>query len=317
MGPRSFQEGQAAAENSFLERLCLPFFSHSQNADGGWGGRPGACSAVEPTAWALLALTAAQSSGLKMDGVARGEQWLTKQQLADGSFPAHPGMEEGCWVSAVAAWALHMRGTEPAAVLRAADWLARAVPRGQPFGWRVWRWFSRTPDPVRQNHSLRGWSWTPGTSSWVEPTAYALLFFRKSGFSERSWLGARRVRMADAMLLDRVCPGGGWNCGNPMVYGVAGEPQVLPTAWALLALRPWSTNAALQQSLSWLEGAARATRGPGSAAVAHICLRNYGIVTTNLEPRLWQFYRANQFLDNVSVVSWCALALLPDDWLRQ
>ena len=28
------------------------------------------------------------------------------------------------------------------------------------------------------------------------------------------------------MLYDRMCPGGGWNCGNPKVYGVAGEPLV-------------------------------------------------------------------------------------------
>ena len=39
------------------------------------------------------------------------------------------------------------------------------------------------------------------------------------------------------MLYDRMCPGGGWNCGNPMVYGVPGEALIVPTVWALLALR--------------------------------------------------------------------------------
>ncbi len=37
------------------------------------------------------------------------------------------------------------------------------------------------------------------------------------------------------MLLDRVCPGGGWNAGNGVVYGVALAPHPDDTAIALLA----------------------------------------------------------------------------------
>ena len=98
--------------------------------------------------------------------------------------------------------------------------------------------------------SYRGWGWTPGTSSWVEPTSFALLALERSR-SRRSChpTANRRRELATAMLYDRMCPGGGWNCGNPRVYGVAGEPLVVPTVWALLALRAQSARRENTESL--------------------------------------------------------------------
>ena len=40
------------------------------------------------------------------------------------------------------------------------------------------------------------------------------------------------------MLIDRACPGGGWNAGNAVVYGVPLRPHIDTTAVALAALRP-------------------------------------------------------------------------------
>src|ERR1700688_352323 len=48
-------------------------------------------------------------------------------------------------------------------------------------------------------------------------------------------------------------PSRGRNCGNPEVYGVAGEPLVIPTTWALLALRQYAKRRENIQSLAWLE----------------------------------------------------------------
>src|SRR5438876_464221 len=82
-----------------------------------------------------------------------------------------------------------------------------------------------------------GWGFHPGSSSRVEPTSFALLALEQAPKDLLPAAAARRRQLAESLLRDRMCPGGGWNCGNPRVYGVAGEPLVLPTAWALLALR--------------------------------------------------------------------------------
>jgi hypothetical protein len=53
------------------------------------------------------------------------------------------------------------------------------------------------------------------------------------------------------MLLDRACPGGGWNAGNGVVYGTALAPHPDDTAIALLALRDRTKEPA--PSTTWNE----------------------------------------------------------------
>jgi hypothetical protein len=73
-----------------------------------------------------------------------------------------------------------------------------------------------------------------------------------------------------------MCPGGGWNCGNPNVYGVAGEPLVGPTVWALLAMRHRTDREENRSSLAWLESNANNAKGATSIALARVCLKAYG-----------------------------------------
>jgi hypothetical protein len=110
------------------------------------------------------------------------------------------------------------------------------------------------------------------------------------------------------MLYDRMCPGGGWNCGNPRVYGVAGEPLVVPTAWALLALRDHPERAENVTSLNWLESAAPNIHGAASLALARICLQAYGRSWPSDGPQLHDFHRKNEFLENTQVTAWACLA---------
>ena len=51
-------------------------------------------------------------------------------------------------------------------------------------------------------------------------------------------LAAVQARIEEAVryLVDRRCRPGGWNVGNPMMFGRALPPRTCPTAWALLAL---------------------------------------------------------------------------------
>lgn len=297
-----------ANELPFREGFCLPFLLRAQNPDGGWGYHPEARSSVEPSASAMLALR--EEAGAGPEPVARGIQWLHQAQLAEGAWPTEEG-QPGCWVTALACLALIERQKAPdAGILKGLQWLVNSWPAEGNFWWRLrQRRAAKSQIVVRQDHSLRGWGWMPKTASWVEPTAYALVLlsnipgkFYPAGASKRRQLGER-------MLYDRVCPGGGWNAGNPMVYGVAGEPRVSPTAWALLALRDYPDRPENRASLDWLEQNYEHISGPGSLALAHLCLKAYGRPAEGLETKIRGLYLENHFLGNVAVAAWVQLAL--------
>jgi hypothetical protein len=109
---------------------------------------------------------------------------------------------------------------------------------GKESDW-FWKWRFRTAERhVRFDPDKFGWPWFPDTVSWVVPTAFAILAFNQlpctcGGFE----LAHLRVKRGVEMLMDRACPGGGWNAGNGVVYGTAVAPHADDTAIALLALR--------------------------------------------------------------------------------
>jgi hypothetical protein len=101
-----------------------------------------------------------------------------------------------------------------------------------------------------------------------------------------------------------------------MVYGVAGEPAVVPTVWALLALESRPERDENRQSLSWLSQAYPRIQGPASLALAYLCLRAYGRSPAPLEPDLHRLHQSNQFLQSLQAVAWATLALCPlPGWL--
>src|SRR5262249_30851776 len=136
----------------------------------------------------------------------------------------------------------------------------------------------RGSQPVTHDDSLRGWGWTPRTASWVEPTSFALLALSAGGAKLAPSNAAARRELAVGLLYDRMCPGGGWNCGNPRVYGVDGEALVLSTCWALLALHEAPEKPGRALSLRWLAQNFAKIESAGSLAVACITLDDYGIV---------------------------------------
>ena len=119
------------------------------------------------------------------------------------------------------------------------------------------------------------------------------------------------------MLLDRMCPGGGWNCGNPMVYGVAGEPQVVPTVWALLALRDFGTSE-YRKSLDWLEANRGKVQTLASLALTKIGLDALGRSDPNSENSLATSFRDKDIsVVNVPAIAWTALAMSSkQNWLK-
>ena len=287
---------------------CLEFLINNQNSDGGWGYHPASLSAVESTAWALAALVAWRGIPSATEVCVRAREWLLKTQRSDGSWPAYPGQPEGCWVTSVACQALFLQGGAQSAVERGLEWLLAAWPAEGTLWWRL-RQRIFPSRVVRQDSALKGWNWTSGTASWVEPTAHVLLFLATLPPPMLAPQATKRRQLAERMLFDRMCPDGGWNAGNPLVYGVAGVPRLGPTAWALLALKAHAERAEIQRSLGWLEGAYSAIRGAASLALAHRCLMAYGRRVSPLAPALSELYSQNRFFGNVLTIAWAMVAL--------
>ena len=280
----------------------------AQNADGGWGYRPGLPSTTEPTAWSILALQTLEESS--SETLASAANWLRRAQLVEGAWPTASGKEPGCWVSALACLALiSVKGPSQDAVIHGANWVCETWPAEGNLLWRLRRRQKKADVVAHQDHSLRGWGWTPNTASWVEPTAYALILLQNIPAKHRPPQAVKRIQLGEKMLYDRACPGGGWNAGNPLVYGVPGLPRISPTVWALLALRNHKDRAANLEGVEWLHQSYQSLRSPASLALAHLCLKVYGQVAETVEAQLEGFYSNNQFLQSIPAIAWASLAL--------
>lgn len=297
-----------SADASFVENVCLPLLQSAQNEDGGWGFHPSAHSRVEPTCWALHALVGLSSAHESEEAVSRGFRFLRAAQLPDGSWPSSSGEKIGCWVTSLACWVLTFAEDSSGAVAAGLKWICQDWPQDSTLWRRALRRFSFEQQAVQQDDSYRGWGWTPGTSSWVEPTSFALIVLSRSPTELLPRAAPRRRQLGEALLYDRMCPGGGWNCGNPRVYGVPGDPLVIPTVWALLALRNLTNRPENVMSLDWLEKNLGNIRGPGSLALARICLETYGRTWPSGGPELREFYRKSEFLQSIPVTAWTCLA---------
>src|SRR5260370_40158420 len=100
-------------------------------------------------------------------------------------------------------------------------------------------------------------------------------------------------------------------CGDPGVYGIAGEPLVTPPVWALLALRLNANRAENQMSLNWLLRVLPTLKTPASLALARICIETYGWSWPLPEASLSAFYDRHEFLRSVPVTAWTCLAWNP------
>jgi Squalene-hopene cyclase C-terminal domain len=302
----------ATDANPLVQPACSSYILEAQNKDGGWGFSKGLDSRVEPTSWALLALTVICTGGSCAESISRGYKFLERTQLADGSWPSASGQGTGSWVTSLACWALLARSDTSPKLVRGLCWLKQEVPGDARFWWRFIRGVVALTSKKRvnaQNEAYWGWSWTEGTASWVEPTAQALIVLRMAPAESSSRDREQRQELAEKMLCDRMCPGGGWNCGNPAVYGVPGEPLIGPTVWALLALREHPERKENRFSLDWLAQNWMKIQSPGSLALAHIGLEAYGKQISEIRVVLAELYARGEFAWSVPVAAWTALAM--------
>jgi hypothetical protein len=98
-----------------------------------------------------------------------------------------------------------------------------------------------------------------------------------------------RVDRGIEMLMDRACPGGGWNAGNGVVYGTALAPHADDTAIALLALCDREKDPVVQGSVDYLESVAPTLSAPWSLAWAILALAAYRRPIASLSSSLAAF----------------------------
>jgi hypothetical protein len=117
--------------------------------------------------------------------------------------------------------------------------------------------FRTTATHVRFDPTKYGWGWVSDSVSWVIPTAMAIVAVnsgRRLGLIQGREV-ERRIALASSMLWDRMCPGGGWNAGNSVVYGVPLAPNMEATSISLLAVQGNLHGPEADRSLCWLVAA--------------------------------------------------------------
>ena len=245
-----------------------------------------------------------------------------RTQNPDGSWaPLHPEASScwpASWATSLAVLALLRTKPDARGIQRAVEWLCSS--RGIESHW-LWRWKFKTVDTqVRFDPDKFGWNWAPGTVSWVIPTALAILALRtaaKHNFGSAN--SQRRIQLGIEMLLDRVCPGGGWNAGNGVAFGVALAPHVEATALALLALQKTkSSGHRLVQALARLARRANLAvprnhqHSVGNSCPA--CISNTALLSSERGWRVWPHCSTHRIKSpTIASLALSALALDTDN----
>ena len=286
---------------------CARLLIEAQLPEGGWpfisNGRQ---MAIEPTALALLALP----SNLNHEREA-AIRALVRTQSANGSWPAFCGDDShGSGYTGLAAYALSRCREQEMAASRALRWLLQFQGRESHWLWRLK--FRTTDRHVRFNPGKFGWPWMPETMSWVFPTAYSLVALRSVHGNWQKRLRESRIRSGIEMLQDRICPGGGWNAGNSVVYESSLAPHPDATAVALLALAGEPSSACVTASLDWLERRGESLSTPWSMAWTILALRKFNRPIQSLADRLCTFALDTEIRDCATAAVVC-LALERDN----
>jgi hypothetical protein len=278
---------------------------NSQNPDGGWGYSSGRRSALEPSAYAFLAL---RFSAPESTAFVQAYQFLRDRQLECGGWTVNTvSVEPEAWVTALVGIALHSAEGFSQACRKSAEFVLGAFARTR-VDWitRLGEWMGVEPQ-LNVNSHLGGWGWTSQTAKWLEPTCNALIFLNQVRTQMNSSHLVEVVAESEQMTYNRMCRGGGWNYGNAQVLGEQLRPYALTTALALIALQNYASSPANQQSLDYLMASVAREESALSLCFSSLCLDLYSREWKGLEARVQTLFTETGFFGNLKTV---ALALL-------
>lgn len=264
----------------------------ARKAAGGWAYYDGKAPRIEPTCWAGLALQD-ETPGRGLADFARSAGFLVD--------PGSPVPNYG-W-NGLAALALHDDASGTGSELYAGVLSALVGAKGVQLR-------TDSTSAIPQNGLLQAWSWTAGTFSWVEPTAYCLLALKR--VAQPSPEVRARIDEAEAVLRDRVCPAGGWNYGNSAVLGQDLTPYAPTTALGLLALQDRRDDPVVQKSLAWLEASALHERSAMALSLVATALHVFGKPVAPIQSALREASAATGFLDNAHLMAMALYAMTLD-----
>lgn len=242
----------------------------SQNKDGGWGYFPKKQSWLEPTCYALLALRQEKAS---QEACAKAWSLVKGWQLPDGSYRPNGIVGHSSWATALVLTLHSAYDQVNDQALKSLAWMlgAKGVEGTQLE--IIVNFFYKLP--VEYDRRFIGWSWSPDSSSWVEPTAHSILALKKiaAKAGNNSWKD--RVTDGEKMLLDRRSKDGGWNYGNRRVLEQDLPSYPETTGIALLGLQG-AKNFDPAPALQVAEKHYKETKSRLAKAWLAISLRNYG-----------------------------------------
>lgn len=279
-----------------------------QRTDGGWSAGGGGPSATETTALAAMALRGDGPQALSARE--RALEWLRGSQRADGSWAPATGISVSGWMTSLVVIALADSSADRERARAGARWLLDQKGRG--YAWLTRLFFRLFPDRVviDLDAELTGWPWFPGTFSWVEPTAWALIALKSLREELPGDLTSPRIGEAERMILDRSCAGGGWNYGNSRVYDEELWPYPDTTALALIALQDRSDLPEVAAGLSALAKMLEENHSVLATSLGLLCFRLFGREEAALHERLESRLENSPYVDT-RALAMAALALDP------
>lgn len=296
-----------ALAKQLLADAAVEYLSEAQNPGGGWGAQGRKRSNTEATAYALLALASRDASESK--AVNGALNWLVSTQRPDGSWPLSAQFPDSSWTSAIAITALSYFESGRSQAIRGANWLMGQEGKGIGLLASLVHWLAPESAAVKLNPFIKGWSWTPETFSWVEPTAYSLIALKKLRPYLDKTKVKERIEEGEKLIYDRMCQGGGWNYGNSNVLGESLWPYPDITAVALIALQDYAKREENQMSLRALKKMLDETYSGLSLSWSILCHSLYGEDTTVLQQRLEKRYQETGFLGEIKSIALALLAL--------
>lgn len=251
-----------AVDTQAGQQSAFDYLYTNQNHDGGWGFKVKSQSYVEPTAMALLALLSPVGAGEadnkvrteRVQAVKSGLEWLHNGWHEDGGWGVFPDDQISGWSTYLGAWVFSVILKNPTLTKRFAQTGDDTkLAKTQDFIINKMREPKVSQDEAVEvkkllniNSDYLGFSWGQNEAGWVITTAMAMI--ARAVYYPDKVATDDVINNAKEYLIDRSCPVGGWNVGNPYIFDKQLPPTPDATSYALLAWNACATADVFNQT---------------------------------------------------------------------